>query len=512
MSSTSSKANQSQAITQKAISSTQAQGFSAEEQSDTQSKALSNVLEPKSKVTVREGSSSPQDEQVFASSGSTSMSPGSGSDQPPPLVSGPEMQLVFPPGVLHRREFSDESPKNEQTHTCKDTEDLQTLNLASAALLLDDEEKSLTEFMQMFMKDGPEVPTGTPEFMEITSRQSGCDGTNNGPGSSPEPLPLPESPRSFCAVVEPSQNSEFSFEGSEPTDTEQLPSEQHGDATTAQHPAHRPQEDPRADIPQMIDQELEVCSHHFDGVSEEVSPTSTQDDGTHYREESSFEAFQSEDVSSLSDATPETVTSARHFSFEELVLGPFLAPPPVDSEYFGSSVTTKSETSLSSSEGDSSPGGVDTASCPRSTAEYPKVEPSGGGSPGVDSSDPEGYFDCRQAASDLSEPDEPEPGDRLSSAPEQVLPSSESEEYEDAPFVHQPPHVGRVDSGEWSHSLEPSDDEFTLCEASQPPACSPGDATDGCLTRVRRAAVQLVPNALQKGMTANPLDGFSNSF
>lgn len=503
MSSTSSKANQSQTIMQKAISSTQAQSFSAKEQSDTQNKELSNVLEPnvtKSKVTLRKGSSSPQDEQIFASSGSTSMSPGSGSDQPPPLVSDPDMQPIFTPGVLRGKEFSDESPKNYQTYTCKDTEDLQTLNLASAALLVDNEEKSMTEFTQMLITDGPEVPTGTPELMEVTCRQSSCDGANNGPGSSAEPLPFPESPRRFCEAVEPSQNSEVNFEVGEPGDTEQLSSVQQEDAKTAEHPAQYHQEDPTASIPLLIDQEWEVCSHHFDSVSEKVSPMNAQDYGTYYREESSDSssvAFQSEDVSSqsLSDATPETVTFARHFSFEELVLGPSFDPPPVDSVYFGSSVTTKSDMTLSNSEGDSSPpGGVDTVCSPRSTAECTKVEPSGEGSPGVDSSDPEGYFDCKQAASDLSEPDEPEPGDCLSSvgmsekATEPVLLSSESEEYEDAPFVHQPPHVGHVDSKEWSHSLEPSDDEFTLCEASQPLACSRGDGTDTYLTRVRRAA------------------------
>lgn len=502
MSSISSKTNQSQTITQ-AISSTLGQGFSAEEQSDTPSKELSNVLEPNattSKVTQREGNNSPQktcetlsdvssvtldsssqaskdsqDEQVFASSGSTSMSAGSR------------------PGVLQDREFSDGSPKNYQTYTFEDTEDLLTLNLESAVLLVEDEKKSLTEIAQMLIKDGPEEPAGTPKLMEITGRRSSCDGVHSGPGSSAEPLAVPETSHRFCEVVEPAQNSEVYFEGGEHGDSGQLSSVHDGDAKTADHLAHPHQEDFAAYIPQMIDQELEVCSHHLDGASEVISLMNTQDDST------SFEFIQSEEVSSqsLSDATPETVTSARHFSFEELVLGPSLVPPPVTSEYFGSSVTTKSEMTFSNSEeGHSSPSGrVDTACSSAITAGYTKVEHSRKGSPGIDCSDPEGYFYCKQAASDLSEPDEPHPRDCGSvempeKATEQVLLSSESEEYEDTAFVHEPPLVENVDSEEKSRSSEPSDDEFTLCEASRPPAaCSAGGGTDNYLTRVRRAAV-----------------------
>uniref|UniRef100_H3DKB8 Ankyrin 2a, neuronal n=1 Tax=Tetraodon nigroviridis TaxID=99883 RepID=H3DKB8_TETNG len=60
----------------------------------------------------------------------------------------------------------------------------------------------------------------------------------------------------------------------------------------------------------------------------------------------------------------------------------------------------------------------------------------------------------------------------------------ESEEYEDAPFVQEPLRPGHEDSEERARSSEPSDDEFTLCEASQPPAaCSAGDRTDNCLPR-----------------------------
>lgn len=511
---TSPKTKQSQTITQKAISSTQDEGFLAEEQSDAQSNELSDVLEPKSRVTLREGNISPQqtceklsdmisvtpdsscpasndsqDEQVFASSGSTS--PGSESEQTAPLVSGGEMQLMFRPAVLYHREFSDESPRNYQTYAFEDAEDFQMQNLASAALLMEDEESA-----QTLLKDSSEVTTETAEFMETTGSQSSGDVANNGPGSSAGP----ESPQRFCEVVEPSQDSEVYFESGEPGDTEQLYSVHDGDAKTVERLSHRHQEDSTSyvlQLRQMIDQESEVCFHHLDGASNEASAMTTPDDGTHCRDFSSFEFIQSEDVSSqsVSDATPETVTFARHFSFEELVLDPPLAPPPGASEYFGLSVTTKSEMTLSNLEEEYSslPGGGDTVGSPRSAEESTKVEDRGEGSPGIDCSDPEGYFDCKQAASDLSEPDEPDPCDCLGSVQmptEKVLLSSESEEYEDAPFAHQTPHAGHADSEERSHSSEPSDDEFTLCEASQPPAaCSADDGTDNYLPRVRRASV-----------------------
>lgn len=458
MSSASSETNQSQTVTPKAF-----QGFSLEEQPDTQSDEFSNVLEPDattSNVTPTEGNGSPPQTRETLSDLSPDSSCQASKDS--------QDEQVFASSRSHQQDFSDESPRTDLTHMFEDAEGFQTPNLAPASLLVEDEETSLTEFAQMLMKGGPEVPTGSPELMEITGRRSSCDGADGGPGSSAK------SPRRFCEVAEPSHISEFQFEGGEPGDAEQLFSVPDRDAKAAEHLVHRHQEDSPAYTPETIEQ---VCSRHLGGVSEEASPLNTQDDGAHRGEVLSLEALQSEDVSSqsLSDATPETVTSARHFSFEDPVLGSTIAPPPpVPSEYFGSSVT----------------GRAATVCPPRITADYAKVERTGRGSPGVDSSDPEGYFDCKQAASDLSEPDEPDPSDCRSSAgmpekaTERVPLSSESEEYEDAPFVH----VGHADSGKGSRSTDPSDDEFTLCEASQPPAaCSAGDGTDNYPARVRRA-------------------------
>lgn len=517
--STSSKTNQSQTTTQKTIPSTEAQGFSAEEHSDTQSRELSSVFDPnttKSKVLLREGSSSPpqtcgrlsgvssaisvsscQDnhiEQDFASTGSISRSPESGSTQSSVLLSGHEMQLVFKPEVLRNREFS---PKNEQIITCNDAEDTPMLNMASAAPLGEDKEKPLTQCELMFIQDDSEEARVAPEVMEI------CDRAIDGPGSPTKFVKVPESPHRFYEVS-PSLNSEFHLGSGQCDDhhTEQLSSlHPEGDANTDQHLAHLPGEDvpdvqdSTNEIFQMNELDTEARCYYLEGVSEEeVSPMNTLDQSTHCKEVSSVDTIQSEDISSqsLSDATPDTVTSVRHFSFEELVLGPSLGPPPIDTDYFGPSVTTKPEMTLSNSEEahSSTLGPVDTVSSSRSTSEYTEVEHRVTGSPVCDYSDPEGYFDCKQAASDFSEPepDQPDPHNRLHSfgMPEkpadQVLLSSESEDYEDAPFVHEPLHDGHMDSEDLPHPSEPSDDEFTLCEASQPHS-----STDNYQTRVRRA-------------------------
>lgn len=450
--STSPKTNQSQTTTHKPVPSTQAQGFSAEELSDIQNKEFSSVFDPNTtnpKGSLREGSSSPrqtcpampdsscqasQDARLdFAPTGSISMSPESGSNQSSPLMLQPE--------ALHSR-FSDESPRNDQTED--------TPNMASAPPLGEDKEQPLTECELLFIQDDPEEARVTPELTEI------CGGATDGP----------ESPQRLCEA-EPSLISEFRLESGD-DGIEQL-SSLDGDANTDEHLAHLPQDEPTNDILQFVNDQEWMRGRYLEGVSEGESPMNNQDQGTDYREESSGEAIRSGDVSSLStsDATPETVTSARHFSFEELALGPSSGPPPVD------------------------------RFCPsRSTSECPKVDHRGTGSPAIDSSDPEGYFDCRQVASDLSEPepDRPRPRDCLQSAgtPERatdrVLLSSESEDYEDASLVCERPHDGQVDGEAASHPSEPSDGEFTLCEASQPHAAwSPDIDPDNCLTRVRRA-------------------------
>ena len=297
----------------------------------------------------------------------------------------------------------------------------------------------------------------------------------------------------------------------------------HGVATKGQsdipevHQANPFEEDSTTDILQSKE-ELQPAISSIDSkrLTEEISTQSTQDQPPPLREAPSFEATQSEDMSSqsLSDLTPETVTSARHFSFEELMPYPSSVNietsseedrtrasgqqseeslTPVDSECFASQPSSgKAEmTSSTSDEEYSIPLGYEETCSPANyhtdmPPEYSEVVNSGVNSPTFEYSDPEPYFDCKQAASDFSEtePDEPEPSTRarvLEKVNRRVLLSSGSEDYEDASFVHEPLYNLREEN-------EESDEEFTLCEASQPPSVrelGAYDDTDKYLTRVR---------------------------
>ncbi|XP_035515620.1 ankyrin-2 [Morone saxatilis] len=267
--------------------------------------------------------------------------------------------------------------------------------------------------------------------------------------------------------------------------------------------------------------------------TEEISTQSTQNQIPYLWEATSVEVSQSEDFSSqsLSDLTPEIVTSARHFCFEELI--PYPSPgnletssdedkprtsgpqseeslTPVDSECFQpTSIKLKAEMTSSTSDEEYSipPGYAETRSITtiyiHMPPEYAEVVHSGADSPTFEYSDPDPYFDAKQAASDFSEtePDEAGPctrsiGDQphehlshptvLEKVNERVLLSSGSEDYEDAPSVHEPLHNLYEENEQLLHYSEASDEEFTLCEASQPPpVCEIGsyDDTDKYLTR-----------------------------
>ncbi|KAM7009704.1 uncharacterized protein LKV04_001641 [Tautogolabrus adspersus] len=318
--------------------------------------------------------------------------------------------------------------------------------------------------------------------------------------------------------------------------------------------------------------------------AEEISTQSTQNEVTHFGKAISVESTQSEDVSSpaLSDLTPETVTLARQFSYEELletssyegrprVSGQSSeeSPTRVDHECFGSqpiSDQCKAETTSSSSDEEYNipPGNAKTTSntkdytdklslislpkvsskgqleipeenrtglCNEDSTpeilqsqekfestfltndlwspaeeismisdvppEYATVVRSGTGSPTFQFSDPEPFFDCRQAASDFSETDEldtgaDQPEEHLSFCRMQdkvnrrVLLSSGSEDYEDAPFVPEPLQNEHEENEELLSLSEDSDEEFSLCEAAQPPPIAKIGAYDDTDTFVTR--------------------------
>ncbi|XP_019732360.1 uncharacterized protein LOC109519929 isoform X2 [Hippocampus comes] len=110
------------------------------------------------------------------------------------------------------------------------------------------------------------------------------------------------------------------------------------------------------------------------------------------------------------------------------------------------------------------------------TFTYQDVVCSGTRGPASEYSDPEPYFDCRQAASDFFEPDESEltsssnkhplrddlsyPGEK-ETVSRPVLLSSGSEDYEDASVVQE---VLPLVSADLSSHSEASAEEFTLCE------------------------------------------------
>ncbi|MED6271931.1 hypothetical protein CHARACLAT_025190 [Characodon lateralis] len=106
-------------------------------------------------------------------------------------------------------------------------------------------------------------------------------------------------------------------------------------------------------------------------------------------------------------------------------------------------------------------------------------------SPNLEYFDVEPYFDCKQGMCDFSETElnAPESTSSLNvgqaqhqpghlgtqeKTKQKVLLSSGSEDYEDAPLVHESYHQGHGESKESLRQSETSDEEFTLCKTSQP--------------------------------------------
>uniref|UniRef100_A0A8C4ITS8 Ankyrin-2 n=2 Tax=Dicentrarchus labrax TaxID=13489 RepID=A0A8C4ITS8_DICLA len=530
------------------------------------------------------------DDQMIMSSESTPTPPGSGSPQLDQLLSDlEEMKLKFRPETLDPAlsESSDESPESDHIYDFEylspedqcPTEDTDTQKVSMLCVIQPAEDTNHTNLavtepthFQTSIQDEPEKVTVTPDLTKssetsIPSSLVICKASPASPTDSPL---IPESPQRFCEVMEPSLNSSLEDKNSTETFFAVISPEK-----AAKNQSDKPEEplaniceeDSTTDILQSQDElESAISSNDSRAKTEEISTQSTQDQIPYLWEATSVEVSQSEDFSSqsLSDLTPETVTSARHFCFEELI--PYPSPgnletssdedkprtsgphseeslTPVDSECFQpSSITLKAEITLSNdsrgvteeiatqstqdqipyllggnfSEMTSStsdeeysipPGYAETRSITtiyiHMPPEYAEVVHSGADSPTFEYSDPEPYFDCKQAASDFSEtePDEAGPctrsiGDQphghlshptvLEKVNQRVLLSSGSEDYEDAPSVHEPLHNLYEENEELLHYSEASDEEFTLCEASQPPpVCEIGsyDDTDKYLTR-----------------------------
>lgn len=484
---------------------------------------------------------SPDDQIIM----STPTQPGSGSPQLDQLLSDLEkMNLKFRPETLDLplSESSDESPEDDQIYELEDLSpedqcpiedsDILKISMSSVIQLVEDSNytNAVTDpvHLQTSIQDEPEVVSVTPDLTKASETSVPPSlGSHKDSAVSPiESISVQESPQRLCEVMEPSLNPSFPLDiyqsskyDENATETISLVSfpevaaESQSDIPE-EHLANLHEKDSTTEILQIQEQlETAISSKYSRGVTEE----------THLWEETE----ETEDFSSqsLSDLTPETVTSARHFSFEELM--PYTSPgnletssdeerprtsgqyseeslTPVDSECFASQPTSlkpKVEmTSSTSDEEDNIPPGYEETMNTHMPPDYANFVHSGADSPTFEFSDPEAYFDCKQATSDLSEtePDEPEasatssgdqPQDHLSHPRvlEKLL-SSGSEDYEDAPFVHEPLYNVYEENEELLHSSEASDEEFTLCEASQlPPVCGIGayDDTDKALTRVR---------------------------
>lgn len=269
------------------------------------------------------------------------------------------------------------------------------------------------------------------------------------------------------------------------------------------------------------------CGEDFTGSThvdpEEPCLSSQPDDSVDMTEETSTESNQDQLLNSttftgtissrsVSDFSPEIVESAKHLSFEELIpqhssqslekLSDKDRPrfckqyseenlTPVDDQCVATQLSlfqlkTDLTSSASDEEYDVPLRGAETTSesdmhTPLGSAE---VRQSEADSPDFEYSDPEPYFDCKQGMSDFSEPELNRPETTTSSSKTQdqvshlgakekssqkMLLSSGSEDYEDAPLLLESHRLVQEESEESQCYSETSEEEFTMCNASQLP-------------------------------------------
>ncbi|XP_028287216.1 ankyrin-3 isoform X3 [Parambassis ranga] len=443
-----------------------------------------------------------------------------------------EMDLETPEQSLSKS--TDGSPEADKISEFKGLSLAEPPNLEFKVSKDNPTHKTLTEF-QTFTQVEPEV------VPDITKTSETCAPSSLGSDKDcPESLSIPQSPHRLCEETDPSLNPTFhvdQFHSSENT-------------KDAAETSHTVANSSQPDIPEK--HLTEHCPTDFlwgdqgkgsttpsndsGGVKEEASSQSIQDQPLPVLETSPVETLHDEVLSSqsLSDLTPETVTTARSFCFEEETPTPSsgyldiysdeVLPraseqhseeslTPVDDECFISQPVKAEMTSSTSDEEYSIPPGY-TEITSSVSAVHSNTPPTYAGvvhrvadSPTFEYSDPEPFFDCRQAASDFSETelDEPQTGARSSRrqpkdhlnhprVPEKVtrkmLLSSGSEDYEDAPFVHKPLHHVHEESE--VHYSEASDEEYSLCEASQPPpVCETGASDDIDKSLAREISAEL---------------------
>ncbi|XP_053275302.1 ankyrin-2 [Pleuronectes platessa] len=491
-------------------------------------------------------------DKIIMSSESTPTPPGSGSPQLDQLLSDlEEMKQKFSPEALSPllSESSAERPAVDQSHKFEDlspedqcpTDDDDTVRGISVVQPTSDSNPTNIEETAHFQtspQDEPELVPTAPDQANTseTSVPASSARDKDGPASPTESHSIPESPQSFFEATEPLS---FPLDIFEYNTYGENSSETFSSASSPRIACHsdipennlavQAEQDSTTEVIHGKEQHESTTPYNFSwDVTEEASTQSMYQLPFSWGV-TSVEADQTEDVSSqsLSDLTPETVTCARNFCFEESIpfsssrnvetsseedspriSGQYLEESVEDYECFASqptSVEPKAERTSSSTDEEyiitpgysetTSPATFNTCVPPR----YADVVQGGADCPTFEYYDPEPFFECKQATSDLSETEPDEPESR--SKPSEGLPldfvshsrmnrgellSSGSEDYEDAPFVHEPLQSVNEESEELIHYSEASDDEFTLCEATQPPpVCDIGafDETDKSLTR-----------------------------
>ncbi|XP_035762295.1 ankyrin-2-like [Neolamprologus brichardi] len=475
------------------------------------------------------------DAATVMSSESTPTPPGSGSPQLDQLLSDlEEMKLKFRPEALkpHSSESTNKIPAVNQMYEFQDIflQDHGPAEYSDAAqLAVDNPDIPITEHphFQTSMQLEHEMVSVIPDVTKLVTSVPSSSGLHKDSSeSSNESLSSPESSQRLCEEMEqPSFHVDaFQLSTHGLNNTQKIPSV----ATKSKSDIPEKDicwEDATTDILQSQEaHELAMPSNDFKGVTEESQTIA--DRLSQLWAANSVDSIHNEDLSSqsLSDLTPETVISARNFSFEELVPNSSSrnlkissdedrtsehhsegSLTSVDDECFdsqSSSVKPQTDSSSASDEEYNLPPGYAEASSISST--YTQIPPgyspivhSGADSPTNEYSDLEPYFDCKQGSSDFSEPDPDESETRARSSggqaqdhsrvqeklDQKVLMSSGSEDYEDASFVHEP--LYRVDVKR-EEMQETSDEEFTLCETSQPPPVCETAAyhdTDKSLTR-----------------------------
>ncbi|KAK5621552.1 hypothetical protein CRENBAI_001606 [Crenichthys baileyi] len=290
--------------------------------------------------------------------------------------------------------------------------------------------------------------------------------------------------------------------------------------TMSSNSSPTPQESGSPQLDQLLsdlkEMKLKFSPERLDSYAESSDDSPEKVEAHTYEEPSSEEEPRPDKRDeSASDFTPDTVISARHFSFDEPITYPssrsveipFVEDRPMMCEQHSEETMTPADyegfateppsfqlkTDISSSASD------EEYTIPLGDAETPFASVTytstplriahgaycSEDSPNLEYFDVEPYFDCKQGMCDFSETEFDAPESTSSSnvgqaqhqpghlgtqekAKQKVLLSSGSEDYEDAPLVHESYHQGQGESKESLRQSDTSDEEFTLCKTSQP--------------------------------------------